>query len=868
MAGQLQSLVASCRSWCGNWSHGRTAMVAFGFTLILAVWVLAIFQVKTERSQKEADLAVQISNLALSFEHSMSRTVNTVDTLVKFIRQRYTMSDGAITWASLIREDIQLDKVTAQIGVADSGGFSIVSTNVPMGSREISIADADHFKVHRSAREDFLYVSRPVIGRFSGKRRVQLTRGIRSREGSFQGVIVASLDPDEIVRHYSDLVLGRTGGVALIGADGIIRAGTGSFASGLGSGFREGRLIEHVPLNDGLPQFATSNLFREVFDGETRLIATRRIAGLPMEVVVALGDDALYAGIEAKSRFWYMLAALGSLLVLAAIAVIIWYEQQTIRSLDQRRTMEVEKKVAEAAAADRGLFLAVMSHEIRTPLNGVLGALDLLRSSNLDERSKRCVGMAADAGETLLHLIDDVLLFSKAENGKIDVAKEPMILTNVIDDIRRSMLALTAVSKNTLVTRVCAEASLPILGDARRLRQILVNLIGNANKFTINGHIALSVETLAKTDDNLTLRISVSDTGIGIPKDKQALIFNRFQTLDPSYTRRTDGTGLGLAICDKLVRAMGGEINVDSDFGKGSRFSFDLVYAFARDMPAQAAGGEATGDAPQEAPQAAPSLRILLAEDNQTNTFVATNLLTDAGHRVYHACNGKEAVEMASQMPFDVILMDISMPEMNGIEATARIRSSSAANTNTPIIALTAHAVSGDRERFLEAKMDGYISKPIRKDVLLSVVKSDRVTVETPLAAGLNDSDAAPIIDMAVLMPFLGERTVDRSLKTLQIFVTELEEKAVALCGIIAARDIKGLQALAHSVLGSGTMLGASRLVAISSLIEKRCTDRMMIDWRKAEKLLSIIRETVVGYSAFAKEEELSKLALQREIAA
>ena len=250
-------------------------------------------------------------------------------------------------------------------------------------------------------------------------------------------------------------------------------------------------------------------------------------------------------------------------------------------SLEQLNAMEVEKQVAERAAADRSLFLATMSHEIRTPINGVLGALDLIRDESLSDRGRHCVKMATDSGETLLGLINDILLFSKSENDRLYLDQNAFDLETLVETTKSVMINSIQKSSNAITFSVCSKVERPVIGDAPRLRQVLINLISNANKFTNDGNIALRIDSLRDDDDELTVRFSVTDTGIGIPKENHELIFNRFQTLDPSYTRRTDGTGLGLAICDKLVRAMGGEINIDSEVGRGSCFYFDLVFPYA-----------------------------------------------------------------------------------------------------------------------------------------------------------------------------------------------------------------------------------------------------------------------------------------------
>ena len=377
------------------------------------------------------------------------------------------------------------------------------------------------------------------------------------------------------------------------------------------------------------------------------------------------------------------------------------------------------------------------------------------------------------------------------------------------------------------------------------------------------------MEVVPRDEPSVTFKISVTDTGIGIPKDKQRLVFNQFETLDPSYTRRTDGTGLGLAICDKLVRAMGSVIELDSEPGRGSCFSFDLTFDLLEQPVVVPTSDEIATGAPKPASE---RLRILLAEDNPTNIYVATHLLTDAGHDVRHAANGREAVGLAASERFDVILMDISMPEMNGLEATAAIRAGATPNAATPIIALTAHAIIGDQDKFIGAKMNGYLTKPIRKAILIDALNSRGASTLAPDKKLKQHDRAANAIEktigMTVLAEFVNDRPIERSLKTLTIFIAELEKKLESLRGVIESEDVEGLQMLAHSTLGSGLMVGADRMVAFGRRIESRCVQDGIVDWTVAREFVIVITETIAAYSAIADKPSLLALAKPSAVAA
>ena len=390
-------------------------------------------------------------------------------------------------------------------------------------------------------------------------------------------------------------------------------------------------------------------------------------------------------------------------------------------------------------------------------------------------------------------------------------------------------------------------------------------MVGNACKFTSGGRITLRVEARAGTGDGLSARISVTDTGIGIPADKQKQIFNRFETLDPSYSRRTDGTGLGLAICDKLVCAMGGEIHLDSHVGRGSCFSFDLIMPYAQDDVTRKLVAASVTDEP---PEANKRLRILLAEDNATNAYVASEILSDAGHEVSVATDGQKAIDMSVAMKFDLILMDISMPDVDGLQAAKAIRSSDSVNRDTRIIALTAHVMEADNNDLREAGMSGYLSKPIRKNILLDAVARGGNGAAPTAARKVQSDPLHSVIEIQTFREFVGDRAIDRARKTLSIFVAELQQKTTDLETIISSRDVRALEMLAHSSLGSGSMVGAARMVSLSRTIEARCQRGEEIDWLSVDTLLAIMRETIKAFAELGTIGAIEALMAREAIAA
>lgn len=394
----------------------------------------------------------------------------------------------------------------------------------------------------------------------------------------------------------------------------------------------------------------------------------------------------------------------------------------------RQRTEALETAIVEAQAANlaKSTFLAGMSHEIRTPLNGVIGMTEVLATTPLDERQAHQVRIIQRSGQALLALINDVLDLAKIEAGKLDLDDAPFKPRELVEDVA-SLFSETARAKGlTLCCDLPGDVPMALHGDGLRLRQVLVNLVNNAIKFTERGTITIRVIVVDSSVNNngvvaATLRFAVEDTGIGIARDARARIFESFTQADGSTTRRYGGTGLGLAISAQLVTMMGGRLDVDSEPGQGSTFGFMVTLEKASHAPV---GGDGSVAAFNVLEPALPPSRVLLVEDNPVNQFVALSMLEGMGMVVEIADNGHEALIKLEACTPDLILMDCQMPKMDGFAATAEIRrrEDAAGEARRPIVALTANAVTGDRERCLAAGMDDYLSKPFSRDQLASVL--------------------------------------------------------------------------------------------------------------------------------------------------
>ena len=680
--------------------HGKLVFGLLVTTLVAASALYLAFDYRAFWRETEQRLS---ATAAIAAEH-VQQVVSIVDLTLHSIDEdrlsdEIVVSRPASELHEMLKRAQSLSPVLQGLGLTDAQGIVIASAATPVASRA-DLSDRDHFLIHRDSPKAGLFIGRPVIARPQNTVSFAVSRRVVLPDGGFAGVIAARVDPNVFRPFFSQL---GTDTVSVLRPDGVFIAR-----------YPEVDLVNFAPVPQSVIQSQARGdgtvthgivTSRSPVDGIERLVAYRVLRQPTLIVVTGTEIDTI-------RRAWllrvypFLGLTFGGLVLILAVALLVRRHSRSMSTALAETA--AARATAEQMADVKGAFLANMSHEIRTPLGGMLGYADLLMKSRLDAQQVDWAVKLKSAGEQLLAVINDILDYSKLEAGNFTIVAKPVPLESVVDEVR-SMMTPQAAARG-LELRSKFDPSLPrwIRLDPVRLKQILINLLSNAIKFTDRGVVAVNVGRGERHGAPGGLRIEVADTGIGIAKDKIDSVFERFTQVETRAARGRGGTGLGLSISRRLAELMGGSLTLESRLGIGTTVQLTLPLEAVAEPPSEAtiiAAGNRTG-------------RILLVDDLAMNLEIAGAMLRSQGHEVTTAMSGTEAVDAAIAGTFDVILLDINLPDLDGYEVAREIRKLEPPGQRTPIVALTANALPEQIAEALDSGMDGHLAKPIDERAL------------------------------------------------------------------------------------------------------------------------------------------------------